>query len=282
MHSLSHKPIVLEDCPLGYFLVLCDEIQDWGRNRFPRTEFNRDVVAAISSPVNWQVRGVPVLSELLLNVRGFDGQDFVLETFPSRDDTRSSFGRIDLYQFYLPISEDLLEPLILWTSKAVNLERLRARSWSSAINLVILTTVPEQMRRMQVTNESLLARVAERVPHLNINRFVHLLVGMRENWIQRMESEVFSLSGPSEADSEGGADFCKTKRVGFATRLGEQIKTRTIDAVVLNLETLASRNPLRGFETETGFPVLAKTKKDLLREIEERFRFLGGRLFRHT
>ncbi len=247
MHGLHHRPVFLGEHPLAYLLTLCDEIQDWGRNRTIQQQFRKDITLSINTPLNWQVRAIPVLSELLLEFQYAVGTDVLLQAENSQWDAYA-MPQITMYQRYQAVDDDLLDPLFLWIGKAMNLERLRANRWAH-INLHILTDVPDKLRRMELTYEDLLCRIADRYPKLNLRRFVHILKLM---W-----------------DKHQPHDKIK--------RLLEPLKnSHTLDWIVFDLEKMAQEHPLRAFDPEEGFPLLGTAKTDILREIEERYRYQGS------
>lgn len=159
-----------------------------------------------------------------------------------------------MYQIYKPADPELLDPLLLWVGKTMNLERLQDNQWSR-IKLHLVTKVPDRMKRMELTYKDLLSRVAERVPRLNLRRFVHIL----EQMVQR------------ELD---------TNPRNLLETLKSRLQNHQIDIAVLNLDKIAEEHPLRAFDQGEGFQQLVNVKKEILREIEERYRFQGRILWR--
>jgi len=275
LHNLFDRLVRIENAPLTYLLAFCDEIQDWGRRRVAPEGLSRELTWAVSDPLNWQLRSIPVLPELRLEVDGFLGHDVVLpgspgETVPQREgEDRNPMDEvvIDLYQVYNPVGRDILDPLFLWISKARNLERLNAREAPWRSRLFLLTAVPDGFRRMEMTFLELLSLVADRCEELNLFRFVHHLVRGRKSILKEVDEKEASQYTNQNTDPH------TSQNIGAESL--RSLDPKEWDWVVLDQRKLAEDPPLRSFGTTAGFGKLAEVEGEVIRELMERYRYQG-------
>ncbi len=267
LHNLSHRRITVAEHPVAYLLALCDELQDWGRARVQRAALRRDVVWAIASPANWQIRSHPVLGELLVEVDGRgNGEDFVLAgptgVTASRGEQFEAV-RLDLVQIYDPVDPAVLDPLFLWIGKALAFERLDHRSAPWRPRLLLVTPVPERLQRLELDFRELLDRVVDEAPELNLERFAHCshaaryaLLGVRE---------------PAGAAPPATAGRKYLETLAWRVEKGGH-GLRKSDWLILDLQQLSETQPLRGFATEGGWTRLAEVRERLLAAEERKDR----------
>jgi len=136
-HNLMSEKINFSEEPLSFLLVLCDELQEWGRARMDVTELREAVVAKIIFP-DTDILPVNTLLEYL-----WVGVEL--------DETQKC-GKIkgeSLYfcLFYKDAVSENFEPLAIWLLKSYNFQRLKLPGDGLKIAVTLRNPVCDELRR---------------------------------------------------------------------------------------------------------------------------------------
>ncbi len=285
-HSLASEPIRQDTNPLSYLMVLCDELQDWGRNRVRARELRRYTVFRRADDANWQERRVPILTELFFPIQALEGDDFVLTvdhsgtTRGAQPSSRSSRIVFRIVQVYGQDEVGYLNPIYLWLLRAQNLQRLVPSSRVGRrleVEVVTVTGVPQRLRRVDATYSRIFQDLSVRFPRLRLG---DLLDHFQKMFRQTMELHDRLHGGRTRA--RPGATIeeeCPTMRpdLQFAHRIeGEMNRQyRTVEMQVFRLNDLCHVVPLPAFSRDEDLKEVARRYQQLLHELEDQRRLRG-------
>lgn len=139
-HNLMTEKINFAEEPLSFLLVLCDELQEWGRARVDITELRETMISKINFP---DTDILPVNSLLNYLHLGVDlDEEKKCGKLPGK--------RFDFCLFYKDATKENFEPLAIWLLKSYNFQRLMLQGNIFEINVNLCHPVCKELRDLDI------------------------------------------------------------------------------------------------------------------------------------
>jgi hypothetical protein len=139
-HNLMTEKISFPEEPLSFLLVLCDELQEWGRARVDITELRETMISKINFPDTDILPTNSLLDYLFL----------VVELDEEKKCGKLPGKRFDFCLFYKDATRENFEPLAIWLLKSYNFQRLTLLGNILAINVNLCNPVCKDLLRLDI------------------------------------------------------------------------------------------------------------------------------------
>jgi len=139
-HNLMEekREIIFSNEPISFLLVLCDELQEWGRARVDALEFRERLVSKIIFPDPSILSTNRLLEYLVVNVE-LD-EDEKCGTIMNHT--------LDFCLVYKDATKEQFEPLAIWLLKSFNLQRMRIAKDDLRITVTMCNPICGKLRRI--------------------------------------------------------------------------------------------------------------------------------------
>ena len=137
-HDLKEKVIIFSKEPLSYLLILCDELQEWGRPKLDYLEYREAIVSNVFFPNTSIFPTNKLLKHLFFEVKLDDEKSCGL--IPG--------AVLNFCLSYRDATKAYFEPLIIWLLKSYNLQRLQVDEEELRITMAMRNPVCEEIREI--------------------------------------------------------------------------------------------------------------------------------------